>query len=485
MVWFKDMQTVVAIGPFSVTWYATCILIGALIAYFISSRNLKKIGYDQTVIDDLFVLVLITGIVGARLWYVAFSPNIAPYLQNPISIFKIWEGGLAIQGALVAALLAAYFYLRKRRISFLRVMDLVLPNVLVAQALGRWGNFFNQEAFGRIVDASFYQGWPSWLANHMYISGAYREPTFLYESLTNIIGFFLIVFVYKKISKWRRGDLVYAYLMWYGLTRFFIEGLRSDSLVFMGFKSAQLVSIVFVVVGVLGTFGLFRKLFPDQKPVLLFDLDGTLLDTDPIIKESFLEVFKQNNMDVNLNQEQLNAFVGPTLVESFSKFVPHEQVDDFVDQYRVINKKMHDKVNPLPNALNLLQTLQKQGYRMAVVSSKAKDMIEYGLNMHRMLPYFETIVGAHEVTHHKPNKEPLIRACELMNVSQDNAVYIGDTGIDVQAATNAGMYAIAYVSNPSRLEEIKAQKPNKIINDLTEIQTILEQEQGSWTRTTT
>ena len=173
----------------------------------------------------------------------------------------MWEGGLAIQGGLVGGVIFAYFFTKKNKMNFIRLADAVFPNILVAQAIGRWGNFANQEAFGRAVDASYFEGWPTFIANHMFIQGAYREPTFLYESVLNIVGFLLIVLVYKRFSKVRRGDMVYAYLMWYGVIRFFIEGLRSDSLMFFGLRSAQIVSIIFIILGVLGSLGVFRKFY--------------------------------------------------------------------------------------------------------------------------------------------------------------------------------------------------------------------------------
>src|SRR5690554_3098878 len=287
MIFFEDMQTFVTVGPISIKWYAILILTGAFIAYGVSLYNFKKMGYDSELGDNLFVGSLLSGVVGARLWFVAFY-DLQYYLSHPLEIFMTWEGGLAIQGGLVFGAAFAYWYLKKKQISFMRLADAVVPNILIAQALGRWGNFLNQEAFGRVVDESFYQGWPSFIANHMFINGAYREPTFFYESSLNILGFILIVFVYKRFSNIKRGDLVYAYLMWYGVTRFFVEGLRSDSLMFFGLRSAQLVSIGFVIVGILGTFGVFRKMVTRKKPVLLFDFDGTIMDTEPMVKESLI-----------------------------------------------------------------------------------------------------------------------------------------------------------------------------------------------------
>ena len=128
-----------------------------------------------------------------------------------------------------------------------------MPGVLIAQALGRWGNFFNQEAYGSAVSLDFLQSLhlPQFIIDGMYINGTYYHPTFLYESVANVIGFFVIYFVIRKIQT-KQGEQFFSYFIWYGIFRFFIEGLRTDSLYFMGLRTAQLVSLVFVVVCIFG-----------------------------------------------------------------------------------------------------------------------------------------------------------------------------------------------------------------------------------------
>ena len=281
MSFFPDFRTFLEIGPLSIKWYAIFILSGAIIAYSISARGIKKMGYSSSVADDLFFGALIFGIIGSRLWYVLFY-DLSYYLSNPITIFMTWNGGMAIQGGLILGGLYAYFFLKKKNISFLRMADVVVPTILIAQALGRWGNFMNQEAYGRVVDEAYFNLFPAFIKNTMFIDGAYREPTFLYESVLNIIGYILIVYVLKRFSENKRGDLLYAYLMWYGISRFWVEGLRTDSLMFMGLRMAQITSIVFIVIGLLGKLGVYDKFMKKKKPTILFDFDGTLGDTEPL-----------------------------------------------------------------------------------------------------------------------------------------------------------------------------------------------------------
>lgn len=485
MVFFEDMQTFITVGPISIKWYAILILTGAFIAYGVSLYNFKKLGYDSELGDNLFVGSLLAGVVGSRLWFVAFY-DLEYYLSNPLEIFMTWEGGLAIQGGLVFGAGFAFWYLKKKRISFMRLADAVVPNILIAQALGRWGNFLNQEAFGRVVDETFYQGWPSFIANHMFINGAYREPTFLYESSLNIIGFVLIVFVYKRFSNIKRGDLVYAYLMWYGVTRFFVEGLRSDSLMFFGLRSAQLVSIAFVVVGLLGTLGVFRKMIKKEKPVILFDFDGTLMDTEPMVKKSIIQVIKNHKPDFEIDEQTANDLVGPPLTVIFGKYFEQDQLQMLIEEFRIINKALHDEYSqPINGAIEVLKTLKEQGYTIGVVSSKVKSMILYGMEFVDMEQYIDAIIGYDGVTHHKPHPEGIFKACKELGVSHDSVVYVGDTAIDVYTGDKAGVFTVAMMSNPTRKEELEKAKPNELITDLKQLLEILRKDDVEWTRSTT
>lgn len=249
---FPNAKTFIEIGPFSIQWYAICILTGAIIAYLIGQYNFKKLGYDKEILSDYFIGVLIIGIIGARIWYVIFMWN-ELYASNPIEIFMITNGGLAIQGGLIAGLIFSYFFFKKKNIPFLVAGDAIMPGVLIAQACGRWGNFFNQEAYGSVVELSFLKGLhiPNFIIDNMYIQGNYYHPTFLYESIGCVIGFLLIYFIVKRFQD-KQGYQFFSYFIWYGIIRYFIEGLRTDSLYVFGLKTAQLVSIVFVVVGVTG-----------------------------------------------------------------------------------------------------------------------------------------------------------------------------------------------------------------------------------------
>lgn len=272
MTFFENFHTFVTIGPISIQWYAIVILFGAGIAYFLGQYRFKQIGYDEEILSDYFFALLFIGIIGARLWYVIFTFD-EIYIYNPIEIFAVWHGGLAIQGGIFTGLIYSYFFFKKRNIPFLVAGDAIMPGVLIAQACGRWGNFFNHEAFGGNVSLEFLQSLhlPDFIIKNMYINGAYHHPTFLYESVGNILSFLLIIFVVRKLQK-HIGVQFFSYFVFYGVVRFFVEGMRTDSLMFGPIRMAQLVSIVFLLVGIIG--------------IVYVHMKGTRIDEfDPMLGE--------------------------------------------------------------------------------------------------------------------------------------------------------------------------------------------------------
>ena len=477
---FPDLSTIFSIGAFSLRWYPVLIIIGGMFIYWYSSRNFKKAGYSQDIADDLFIGCTISAVVGARLWFVVFY-DLGYYLSNPLEILQTWEGGLAIQGAILAGVIFALFYCRRKHISALRLCDMIFPSMLVAQAIGRWGNFFNQEAFGRIVPESFYNGWPSFIKDVMYINGNFQEPTFLYESLGNLLGFVLIVFVYKRFSKPKRGDLVYAYLMWYGVVRLIVEQFRSDSLMFLGLKMAQLTSIAFILIGVLGMFGLYRKMFK-QKPVVLFDFDGTIADTEGVILATYETLFKKYLPEYTLSDQDKIELLGPTLKETFEKYNFPKDTAELIKEYRTLNFALHEQyVKAMDGAKELLDYLQSEGYKLGIVSNKFTDAINLGLKLTDLDAYFDVIIGLEKVTDPKPDPEGISKACIALGGKYDNCVYVGDNFNDMMAGINAGVFTIGFNEDQVRTENMIKANPNRVVDKLIDIIEILK-EDISWTK---
>ena len=479
MEFFPSLDTVVNIGSFSIKWYSIMILIGTVTVYLIVSRQIRKMGYDQELIDEIFMSLFIISFIGARLWYCAFY-NLGYYLSNPIEIIRIWDGGLAIQGGVIAGLIGGYFFTKKHKINFFRWADQMVPTILIAQAIGRWGNFFNQEAHGGEVSEAFYTYFPSFIKDNMFIDGAYRLPTFLMESVGNLIGFFLIMCVFKKYATLKRGDLTYAYFMWTGVVRYFVEGFRTDSLMLGDIRMAQLTSIVYIVIGVLGYLGVFRKLIKKKaKPTILYDLDGTLLDTKASILEAYKQLFIKYDKIENFTEERQKEVIGPSLYKMLPLFFPDQDVEKLVAEYKEINLGLHKKlVKSVKNAPEILKYLKNEGYTLGIVSSKNVGSIEKGLEQEGLSQYFDVIVGFDMVENEKPDKEGIVKACKLLNVGLDNTIYIGDTNNDIYAARNAGVFSIGFEGY--HVSNFDIAKPNRQMKDHLELIEILK-ENVEWT----
>lgn len=481
---FPNMKTFFAlhIGDLhiSVAWYAILILSGAMLGYFISQKEARKRGYDHALLEDFFIMVLPIAVCGARLYYVIFEWEM--YASNPISAFYIWEGGLAIHGGLIAAVIFAYVYFYRHGINLLRVGDCMMPNILIAQVIGRWGNFMNQEAYGGIVSEDHFRFIPAFIKNHMYIDGFYRMPMFLYEGMGNLIGFILIKTLFKKYGYKKRGDYVYAYLMWYGLVRFFVEMFRTDALLFLGLKVAQMISLTFILVGLLGYLGVYDKVFKNfypfkkEKPIVLFDADGTIIDTQKLIFDSFRHTFKKYRPEMELTSDLLHSFMGPTLIETFSKYIP-EASEEAVVYYREFNHAMHDSyVKEIPYAKEVLASLKEQGYSVGVVSNKMNDLVHRGLRLCDLEQYMDVVIGFNDVQKPKPDPEGILLACKKAVYPVDDVIYVGDAKGDILAAKNMGAYSIGMVSDMHNEEIIKSVKPSRVIYDLREILEIVKED---------
>ncbi len=231
-----------------VRWYGIIIASGIVLAYFVAQHEMKKRGFDDEFLTDLLIWTVPIAIICARIYYVIFEWEF--YSAHPEKIIQIWQGGIAIHGALIGGGLTVYYFCKKRGVNFWKVADILAPSIIIGQILGRWGNFMNQEAYGGAVSRDFLENLmiPEWIINQMNVSGIYHHPTFLYESMWNIVGLILLLAL-RKVNL-RRGEIFLTYVIWYSFGRFFIEGLRTDSLLIMGFRMAQIVSLVALIVAV-------------------------------------------------------------------------------------------------------------------------------------------------------------------------------------------------------------------------------------------
>ena len=240
-------DTIITIGGISIKWYSVLILIGAIIAIIMALRGGKRYNYSKDYIFNMMFWAIIFGVIGARLYYVLFNLNL---YTNIWDIFKVWEGGLAIHGGIIFGLLTIIIYCKRYKVRTLRMTDFIVPGLILAQAIGRWGNFFNGEAHGAATTLAQLQSLhlPEFIIKGMYIKGIYYQPTFLYESLWCLLGF-IILLVIRRLKYTKVGQPTAFYLMWYSVGRFFIEAMRTDSLMLGGFRVAQIVSVILFLIG--------------------------------------------------------------------------------------------------------------------------------------------------------------------------------------------------------------------------------------------
>lgn len=237
------------IGNFSIRWYSVIILVAIIIGIKIAQKEAIKFIIPNDFIFNMAFWAVIFGLIGARAYYVIF--NFSSYQDNLMSIFKVWEGGLAIHGGILAGFITVLIYCKKYNVRLIKVTDICVVSLILAQAIGRWGNFFNGEAHGAATNLATLEGIkiiPNFIIKGMQIDGIYYQPTFYYESLWCLLGFIILLIV-RRFKYIKNGQLTAIYLMWYSVGRFFIEISRTDSLMFAGFKVAQIVSIILFVTG--------------------------------------------------------------------------------------------------------------------------------------------------------------------------------------------------------------------------------------------
>lgn len=234
------------IGNITIYWYSIMILTGFIVASYLITEETRRFQIKKTTITDMLFYTIIIGILGARIYYVIF--NLDYYSKNILDIFKVWEGGLAIHGGIIAGAIFIIIYTKKKNQNTLKILDICVPGLLIGQAIGRWGNFFNQEAHGPVTSLEKLKYLPNFIKQGMYIDGNYYMPTFLYESILCLIGLIIVLIIRRKL-KIKNGQITGFYLIWYGIIRFIIESFRTDSLMLNVLKQAQIISIVMIVIG--------------------------------------------------------------------------------------------------------------------------------------------------------------------------------------------------------------------------------------------
>ena len=261
----------VELGPLTIRWYGLLIATAVIVGVSLSQYLAKRRHINPDLLGDLAIWLVVGAIPAARIYYVLFEWS--NYAQNPEKIIAIWEGGIAIHGAILGGLVAALIFAKLKQVSFWQLVDLVAPSLILGQAIGRWGNFFNSEAFGSPTNLPWKLYIPPSQRPPEYVNFDYFHPTFLYESVWNLIVFGLLLTLFfrglRSKPRLKVGTLFLVYLITYSLGRFWIEGLRTDSLMLGPLRIAQVVSLVGIILGLAGLAWLYiyRRSLPDVTPV--------------------------------------------------------------------------------------------------------------------------------------------------------------------------------------------------------------------------
>ena len=236
------------LGFVQIYWYSICILVGMMVGMFVVYRETIRKKISDNLITNLIFYTIIIAIIGARLYYVIFDWGY--YSKNMLEIFEIWNGGLAIHGAIILGGLFLIYFTRIHKLDTLKVLDICSVGLIIGQAIGRWGNFFNQEVYGGVVSREFLKGLflPDFIVDGMKVLGEYHQPLFLYESMLNFLGLVLIYVAMEFVPKVKAGTIGLTYVTWYSIIRLSLEGLRVEK---FSFHSTYVMSGIWLALSVI------------------------------------------------------------------------------------------------------------------------------------------------------------------------------------------------------------------------------------------
>ena len=439
MTLFPGNGVLLTIGSFSVSLYAVTLILGIVCAYLYAARIMKKHGYANEVTDELLIICLIGGLIGGRIAWVL--EHMSDYLRYLPYVFAIGDGGFDILGVVLGIAVVIRLYIHRRNLTYLRTLDVALPSIILFAAIAR---------IGRV----------------------HTSTTIWYTIIIDLVGFALIDFLFRSSHEGRRrGDITTASMMWLGLSRLL-------ALVFKWDPNASNSLILCILLEVLGLviYTLVHNRAP-SKPMILFDLDGTLMDSHRMVIRCFEYLFKKYS-DISLFTPEIQKEVfGPPLKEEMAKLFPEQNADDLVEEYRKYQNSFSwsDEVSLFPNVKTTLETLWQKGYTLGIVSSRMTNSCESWLKQLGLDQYFKVVLGRDLYGKPKPKPDGILYAGVRTKKGHDSCIYIGDNASDVEAAKAAGVYAIAYLSDLKKKEELIAAHPNKIITDMAELLEIVNE----------
>ncbi len=529
----------------SIAFYAIFILVGAFYVYALCDHHFYVHYGKHGELDGSFIVGLVMGIVGARVWYVIGNWSSEFKGKGFTNMIAIWNGGLTVIGGVIFGIGfgALWFWLvhrKKKEYSLLVMMDFVVPCILIAQAVGRWGNFFNIEVYGNLVSESYWSWLPTIVVNNLAFSGGGRPvaegmihvPLFFIEGVVNIAGYYLIMDLFgKKLRKYlENGDLAISYVIFYGLVRTFMEPLRYSTynmgsngywswiwsicfvaigmflivlnhmirtiyrrqkgklclnkntcrnsfictLVFsicglvMLITGASLMSVypgdetlvysghsVGVILLILGIAILLLDIIPivylslsyphrkeetsvSRYNVCIFDLDGTLANTDDLVLNSYKHLYELYKNGMVPSDKKLYSFSGPQLRDVIRQEFPDQDTETLAQEFYTYSANLYDDVETYPNAVKTVKYLHDKGVRIAVFTNKRHELAVKCLKQVGLYDYIEVIVGYEDVTERKPNPQGIETVLNALDYHDKNRVlYIGDSPLDFQTSITA------------------------------------------------
>ena len=425
MTFFPDGSTLMTIGGLSIRWYAVTLIAGIIAAYFLIADLMKDHGYGIDTTDEIMILCMIAGVLfGRAFWLIE---NLSEYLKYVPYMFAIGDGGFDILGVMAGAVIFMFFYTQVRHMSILRTLDIVLPAVLLFGIITRTGR-------------------------------AFEQPTVLILNGLDLIGFALLNYILRPYREGRRrGDLTALTLMWAGLTRVI-------SLVF----HLELVGLILYYI--------VHNRRPTQ-PIILFDLDGTLMDSHQMVIQCFSYLFKKYGDIRDFTAEKQQEVFGPPLRDEMIKLFPDQDPDQMVAEYSDYQSTFSwsDEVSLFPHVKETLDVLWSEGYKLGVVSSRMTSSCELWLRQLGLAHCFGVVLGRDMYQLSKPAPDGILYAGKKLKRGHDSCIYIGDNVSDVQAAKAAGVFSVAFLSDPTIRAGIEAEQPNIIMTDMRELLDLLDE----------
>lgn len=437
MTFFPDSATFLKIGSFALRWYAITLILGVVAAYLLVSRLMKSHGYDVDTVDEMLVLCMIGGIIGGRVFWVL--ENLSEYMKYLPYIFAVSDGGFDILGTVTGISGIMFFYCVRRHMSTLRTMDVLMPAILLFAVIARIGRSFG--------DLSV------WLANGI-----------------DLIGFLILYFFIRPYHEGRRrGDVVATGFMFIALSRLICKVFGWDPTA----RGVLIPAICVELFGILLYVVVHRR--KPTKPIVLFDLDGTIMDTRSMVIQCFKYLYMRYNDPLNFTRDKRNLVFRVPLKEAMEALFPDQDADQLCEEYRQYQSSFSwsDSVSLFPNVKSTLDELWQNGYVLGIVSTRMTSSCESWLRQLDLSHCFGTILGRDLYTGQKPEPGGILYAGRKLKRGHDSCVYVGDGLNDIRAAKAAGVYSVAFVSDPSKREAIEELNPNTIITDMKELKDLL------------